>query len=249
MGLRGSRLQAGRKRRAPDEGRAGRAVSAPPLGERGRRLKKPKDEGAEDTGRAQGEEAAAEAPARAAGTEDSSHFSGRAPSVLGAGAESDSVLESGPSRALGQPLPSPLGGRPRACFGGPGGPSAGVAGAGQVEPKDWLKLRTVTLLLEHLNREDGPVVAPSGRTAPKKENRSPPREGKGQGGDPREPPRPPSGGEGSKDSGHGGGGQGGGAGKPFFSKGRRRKTTPTSTTRRTRKRRRRRTTTRWSSRT
>ena len=90
----------------------------------------------------------------------------------------------------------------------------GSGWAGQVEPKDWLKLRTVTLLLEHLNREDGPVVAPSGRTAPKKENRSPPREGKGQGGDPREPPRPPSGGEGSKDSGHGGGGQGGGAGKP-----------------------------------
>ena len=43
-----------------------------------------------------------------------------------------------------------------------------------------------------------------------------PREGKGQGGDPREPPRPPSGGEGSKDSGHGGGGQGGGAGKAPF---------------------------------
>ena len=100
VGLRGSRLQAGRKRRAPDEGRTGRAVSAPPLGERGRRLKKPKDEGAEDTGRAQGEEAAAEAPARAAGTEDSSHFSGRAPSVLGAGAESDSVLEEARGRLV-----------------------------------------------------------------------------------------------------------------------------------------------------
>ena len=114
--------------------------------------------------------------------------------------------------------------------------------------KDWLKLRTVTLLLEHLNREDGPVVAPSGRTAPKKENRSPPREGKGQGGDPREPPRPPSIGralrtrgmeEAVKEE----------ARESLPPKGRRRKTTPTSTTRRTRKRRRRRTTTRWSSRT
>ena len=64
----------------------------------------------------------------------------------------------------------------------------------------------MTLLLEHLNRD--------GLTAPNKENRSPPREGKGQGGGPRENPRPPSGGEGSKDSGPGGGGQGGGAGKP-----------------------------------
>ena len=71
----------------------------------------------------------------------------------------------------------------------------------------------MTLLLEH-NQEGESVAAPSGRTAPKEENRSPPREGKGQGGSSRENPRPPPGGEGSKDLGPGGGGQGGGAGKP-----------------------------------
>ena len=88
-----------------------------------------------------------------------------------------------------------------------------MAGTRQVEPSDWLKLRSVTLLLKH-NQEGEPVAAPSGRTAPKEENRSPPREGKGQGGSSRENPRPPPGGEGSKDLGPGGGGQGGGAGKP-----------------------------------
>ena len=90
-----------------------------------------------------------------------------------------------------------------------------MAGTRQVEPSDWLKLRTVTLLLEH-NQEGEPVAAPSGRTAPKEENRSPPREGKGQGGSSKENPPPASGreGEGSKDLGPGGGGQGGGAGKP-----------------------------------
>ena len=99
VGLRGSRLQAGRKRRAPDEGRAPgavRAASAPHFGERGRRQKKPKKKGAEDAGRAQGE-TAAEAPGRAAGTEDPSHVSGRAPSVSEAGSEPDSVPESGPT--------------------------------------------------------------------------------------------------------------------------------------------------------
>ena len=42
VGLRGSRLQAGRKRRAPDEGRAGRAVSAPRLGREGGGLRSPR---------------------------------------------------------------------------------------------------------------------------------------------------------------------------------------------------------------
>ena len=106
----------------------------PPLGERGRRLKKPKDEGAEDTGRAQGEEAAAEAPARAAGTEDSSHFSQRAPSVLGAGAESDSVLESGPSDPSASLCHPPSEADPRASF------LEGSEARGRlvVEAREWL---------------------------------------------------------------------------------------------------------------
>ena len=105
VGLRGSRLQAGKKRRAHDEGGGPgdvRAASAPPFGERGRRQKKPKEKGAEDADRAQGE-TAAEAPARAAGTEDSSHVSGRALSVFEAGSEPASVPESGPSAGLCHP--------------------------------------------------------------------------------------------------------------------------------------------------
>ena len=75
----------------------------PLLGERGRRQKKPKEKGAEDTDRAQGEAAAAEAPARAVGSEDSSHVSGRAPSVFEAGSQPDPVPESGPSAGFAIP--------------------------------------------------------------------------------------------------------------------------------------------------
>ena len=163
----------------------------PPLGSEGGGRRSPKEKGAEDADRAQGE-TAAEAPARAAGTEDSSHVSGRALSVFEAGSEPASVPESGPSAGLCHP-PSEAdswavhswSGGPRACGGG----SPGLAGTRQVEPSDWLKLRTVTLLLEHLNQEGEHVAAPNGRAAPKEEHRSPPREGKGQGGVPRENPR------------------------------------------------------------
>ena len=149
VGLRGSRLQVGKKRRAHDEGGAPgtfRAASAPPSGERGRRQKKPKEKGAEDAGRAQGETAAAEAPARAAGTEDSSHVSGRAPAVFEAGAQPDSFPGSGPSASFCHP-PSEAEPRPAHSWaGGPrtcGGGSSGVAGSRQVEPQDWLRRRTV----------------------------------------------------------------------------------------------------------
>ena len=140
VGLRGSRLQAGRKRRAPDEGRAPgavRAASAPPFGERGRRQKKPKEKGAEDAGRAQGE-TAAEAPGRAAGTEDSSHVSGRAPSVSEAGSEpysvpdwADDLLGRGWARLT----------PPRRQT--PGLPIVGPEARGRVvvEARDWLETR------------------------------------------------------------------------------------------------------------
>ena len=237
VGLRGSRLQAGRKRRAPDEGRAPgavRAASAPPFGGRRPRARRDRCRGSRPR-RWDGRLNPSPTQSPSQGTKscwDEHSWSAR--------------LCHPPSQADSRAAHSEPGG-PRACGGG--GPGlAGNSGARQVEPADWLKLRTVTLLLEHLNREGEPVAAPSGLTAPKKENRSPPREGKGQGGGPRENPRPPSGGEGSKDSGLEE------AVKEEVRenlplKGRRRRTTPTSTTRKTRRKKRLRTMTRWSSRT
>ena len=238
-GFAGLAAAGGEEEASPREGRAPgavRAASAPPLEKRGRRQKKPKEKGAEDTDRAQGEAA----------------LQRLQPAPLGRRTRATSVDVPPPSSKPG-PSQTPFSSQGlRPAFAIPprrqtsgrahSGGSPGMAGTRQVEPSDWLKLRTVTLLLEH-NQEGEPVAAPSGRTAPKEENRSPPREGKGQGGSSKENPRPPPGCEGSKDLGPGGGGQGGGAGKPPL-KGRRRRTTPTSTTRKTRRKKRRRTTTR-----